>query len=157
LAEKAKAPTLRVDGMRLPLRTLRARRRRAAGFTTVEVLVAVAIVILISTLAILGLGGSDRARLTAEAADVGLFLQEARMRALEGGRPIEIVLSAKDGVLVAGAERHVFDRGITVSPEGARLVLQPSGENQGLDLTLGRNNEVAHVRVDWLTGKVEVR
>lgn len=138
-------------------RRIRAGRGGAKGFATVEVLVAVAVVVLIGTLSIVSFGGTDRARLNAEAAEVGLFLQEARMRALEGGRPIEIILSAKDGLLVAGPARHVFGRGITVMPEEARLVLRPSGENQGLDLTLARNDAVARIRVDWLTGKVEVR
>lgn len=118
---------------------------------------AVAVVVLIGTLAVLSFGGGDRARLTAEAASVGLFLQEARMRALESGRPIEIVLSAQEGVLVAGPARHAFASGITVSPDAARLILQPSGENQGLDMTLVRNDEVARISVDWLTGKVAVR
>jgi Tfp pilus assembly protein FimT len=135
----------------------RIRPSAAKGFATVEVLVAVAIVVLISTLAIVSFGGNDRSRLNAEAAEVGLFLQEARMRALEGGRPIEIVLSAKEGVLVAGPARHVFGRGITVAPDEARLILQPSGENQGLTFTLARNDAVARISVDWLTGKVEVR
>jgi Tfp pilus assembly protein FimT len=135
----------------------RIRPSAAKGFATVEVLVAVAIVVLIGTLAILSFGGNDRARLTAEAAEVGLFLQEARMRALEGGRPVEIILSAKEGVLVAGPARHVFGRGITVSPDEARVVLQPSGESQGLDFTLARNDELARISVDWLTGKVQVR
>jgi Tfp pilus assembly protein FimT len=139
------------------IRSCSARGSATRGFATVEVLVAVAIVVLIGTLSVLSFGGTDRARLAAEAAEVGLFLQETRMRALEGGRAIEIVLSAKDGLLVAGSERHVFERGVTVSPDAARIILQPSGENQGLDLTLARNQEVAHVRLDWLTGKVEVR
>lgn len=138
-------------------RRLTTGRTRAAGFATVEVLVAVAVVVLIGTLAILSFGGNDRARLNAEAAEVGLFLQEARMRALEGGRPIEIVLSAREGVLVAGPARHFFARGITVSPDEARVILQPSGENQGLEFTLARNDEVTRVSVDWLTGKVQVR
>lgn len=118
---------------------------------------AVAIVVLIGTLAVLSFGGTDRARLNAEAAEVGLFLQEARMRALEGGRPVEIVLSGKDGVLVAGPARHVFGRGVTATPDEARVVLQPSGENQGLDFMLARGDDVARVSVDWLTGKVQVR
>lgn len=134
-----------------------ARRGGAKGFAAVEVLVAVAIVVMIGTIAILSFGGTDRARVTTEAAEVGLFLQEARMRALEGGRPVEIVLSAKDGVLAAGSARHVFTRGITVAPEEARIVLQPSGENAGLGLTLSRDDAVAHVSVNWLTGRVEVR
>ncbi len=118
---------------------------------------AVAVVILIGTLAIVSFGGNDRARLNAESAKVGLFLQEARMRALEGGRPVEIILSARDGLLVAGPARHVFGRGITIEPDEARVVLQPSGENAGLDFTLTRNDQVARVSVDWLTGKVTVR
>jgi Tfp pilus assembly protein FimT len=133
------------------------RRRHAPGFATVEVLVAVAILVLISSLAIVSFGGSDRARVTAEAAEVGLFLQEARMRALEGGRPVEIVLSAREGILAAGPAQHSFARGITVQPDTARLVLQPSGESQGLTLVLARDEAQARVTVDWLTGRVEVR
>lgn len=133
------------------------RRTFSPGFATVEVLVAVAIVALIGTVAILGLGGMDRARLNGEAAAVRLFLQEARMRALEGGRPIEIVLSSQDGILQAGPAAHVFARGISVSPDAARIVLQPSGENEGLELVLARDVHTMRVSLDWLTGRVEVR
>lgn len=143
--------------MRRPVRRCAARRQGAEGFATVEVMVAVAIVVLIGTLAVISFGGTDRARVTTEAAEVRLFLQEARMRALEGGRPVEIVLSAKDGVLAAGSARHVFSRGITVEPEEARIVLYPSGENAGLGLTLTRDEAVARVSVNWLTGRVEVQ
>jgi Tfp pilus assembly protein FimT len=149
LGVKDKALTLQADRVRL--------RSAAPGFATVEVLVAVAVVALIGTVAVLGFGGIDRARLASEAAEVRLFLQEARMRALEGGRPVEIVLSAQEGVLQAGPKRHVFSRGVTVLPDAARVVLQPSGENEGLDLALSRNGETARISVDWLTGKVEVK
>jgi Tfp pilus assembly protein FimT len=133
------------------------RRLAAPGFATVEVLVAVAVVVMIGTVAVLSFGKTDRARLASEAAEVGLFLQEARMRALEGGRPIEIVLSARDGILQAGPDRLVFSRGLAVTPDAARVVLQPSGENPGLDLTLSRNAETARVTLDWLTGRIEIR
>ncbi len=132
-------------------------RSRARGFATVEVLVAVAIVLLVGSIAILGFGGTDRARVAAEAAEIALFLQEARMRALEAGQPVEIVLSTREGVLAAGAARHALAAGIVVEPAEARLVLRPSGESEGLAIVLVRDVARAEVVLDWLTGRVDVR
>ena len=130
------------------------RRRAAKGVATLEVLVAVTIVVMVGTLGILTFGGTDRALVRAEAAETALFLQEARLRALEAGRPIEILLSPAG--LNAGGIMHDFDPRIAVSPEEAQVILQPSGASGGLTISLQRDDAVATVALNWLTGQVAV-
>lgn len=115
-----------------------------------------AIFVLVGTLGIVAFGNNDRWRVTSEAADVAVFLQEARTRALETGRPIEIRLSAEAGMLDAGGRQFRFARATNVSPEAARIVLDPSGRSEGLTLALSRNETRKAVRLDWLTGRVVV-
>ncbi|MEO9826867.1 MAG: hypothetical protein ABJF50_20900 [Paracoccaceae bacterium] len=129
----------------------------AQGYALVEVLAAMAIVVLIGTMAFLAFGNQDQRRLNAEAAEVALLLQGARMRALEAGRPIEIVVSADPRVIDAGGRQFVFDRDIKVSPQSAELILSPSGASPGLELTLTRNASRKVVTLDWLTGRVVVQ
>lgn len=132
----------------------RSRRRHATrGAVTLEVLVAVAVVMMVGAVAILSFGGSDRARLHAEAADVALFLQRARMRALESGKRVEIVVSEKERLIDAGGEQFHLDRA-ALSASRDRLLLHPSGESPGLILQLQNGDEVAEVSLDWLTGRV---
>lgn len=136
------------------------RRRRShttRGFALVEVLAAVGVVVLIGTMAFLAFGNQDKRRLDAEVAQVTLLLQEARMRALEAGRPIEIVLSARELVLDAGGRQVSFDPVIEIVPERAELTLSPSGSSDGLQMTLTRNSARKTVTLDWLTGQVRVQ
>ena len=116
-----------------------------------------AIVVLIGSLAFLAFGNQDKRRVEADAAEVALFLQEARMRALEAGRPIEIVLLSRDRLLDAGGRQMRFDRGLDLSPESAEIILDPSGSSVGLELRLSRNDAEKIVTLDWLTGRVAVR
>ncbi|MGR3511123.1 MAG: pilus assembly FimT family protein [Paracoccaceae bacterium] len=136
------------------------RRRRShstRGYALVEVLAAMAIVVLIGTMAFLAFGNQDKRRLEVVAADVALLLQETRMRALEAGRPIEIVLSARDRVLDAGGRQVFFDSRVEIAPERARIIMAPSGSSDGLQVTLTRNEAQKTVSLDWLTGQVRVQ
>lgn len=143
--------------MRLTFSARRPTRRRARGFALVEVLVAMAIVVSIGTLSYLTLSGrSDRARVEADAAGIALFLQQTRMRALEQGQPVEIVLKADEGILAAGATRHPLPEGVILSPTAARIVMRPSGESNGLVLEIARGDARAGITLDWLTGRVVV-
>ncbi|MEM6386415.1 MAG: prepilin-type N-terminal cleavage/methylation domain-containing protein [Pseudomonadota bacterium] len=127
------------------------------GYALIEVLAAMAIVVLIGTLAFLAFGNQDTRRLEVDAAEVAMLLQEARMRALEAGRPIEIVLSAQDGVLDAGGRQVAFDGGVTVAPTRADIIMSPSGSSEGLVMTLTRNTAQKTVTLDWLTGRVRIQ
>ncbi|MEM1065498.1 MAG: hypothetical protein AAGJ74_08350 [Pseudomonadota bacterium] len=116
-----------------------------------------AIFVLVGTIGIVAFGNTDRWRLQSEAANVALFLQEARIRALETGQPIEIRISGDEGILVAGREQHRFARAVGIDPSAAELVLAPTGQSEGLELSLSRNEHRAIVRLDWLTGRVDVQ
>lgn len=120
----------------------------------VEVLVAVAIVVLVGAVAIAGFGGGDRARLGAEAAEIGRVLSLGRIRALESGRAQPITL--RDGTLAVGPETHAIDPGIDVTPAEAALAIAPTGASPGMTLTLARAGLEATVTLDWLTGRVAV-
>ena len=132
------------------------RGHNTRGFATVEILVAMAIFVLVGSLGFLALGNADRWRLANDTAEVALFLQEARMRALESGRPVEIRISAEDRLLDAGGRQYRFARAVDIAPETARVVVDPTGRSEGLDLALSRDDQRAVVRLDWLTGRVAV-
>lgn len=116
-----------------------------------------AIVVLIGTMAFLAFGNQDQRRLNAEAAEVALLLQGARMRSLEAGRPIEIVVSADKRVIDVGGKQVVFDRDVRLSPKDANILLSPSGNSDGLEVVLIRNEARKTVTLDWLTGRVAVQ
>ena len=133
------------------------RRHISQGYALIEVLAAMTIVVLIGTLAFLSFGNQDRRRLDAEAAEVALLLQSARMRALEAGRPVEIVVSGDQRVVDAGGQQVAFDRSVELRPNEARGLLRPSGNSNGLSLTLSRGDARKTVTLDWLTGQVVVQ
>ncbi|KIT15864.1 hypothetical protein [Jannaschia aquimarina] len=137
------------------LRTSKARRRTTRGFATVEVLVAVAVVMFVGTIALLTFGGGDRSRVEAEAAQVALFLQQARLRALESGRAVEVAFV--DGALVAGPARHSPGNGTRIDALRGGTVIRPSGASDGLTLTVRRGEASRVVTLDWLTGRVETK
>ncbi|MEO1639572.1 MAG: hypothetical protein AAFU41_10050 [Pseudomonadota bacterium] len=134
----------------------RPNRKPARGFATVEVLVAVAIVVLIGTVSIFALGRTDRAQVQNDAAAIALILQQARLQAAESGRPVEIQYSQRDRSIATPRETHVFGRGVTSPTESARVILRPSGENEGLALILVAGDHRRAVTLDWLTGQIRV-
>lgn len=150
-------PAVRAGTPISPASVVRRRSDSTRGYALVEVLAAMGIVVLIGTLAFLAFGNQDQRRLDADAAEVALFLQQTRMRALEAGRPIEIVLSARDGVLDAGGRQIAFDGGVQIAPERAAIVMSPSGRSDGLRMTLSRNAAATTITLDWLTGRVLVQ
>ncbi len=137
----------------------KAKRRRGQqgqGFATVEVLVAVAIVVLIGTISILALGRSDRATLQSDVASVALVLQQARLQAAETGRPIAVEYSQDDRTLRAGFAEHTLDRAVSSPNETTRISIRPSGENEGLNLVLIAGDLQRSVELDWLTGQIRL-
>ncbi|WP_100368886.1 pilus assembly FimT family protein [Yoonia maricola] len=134
-----------------------ARRHNARGLATVEVLVAVAIIVMIGSLAVFTLGSTDRRMVARETADISLFLQQTRMRALELGRPIEIVVVGSEGRIAAGGLQHQVTRDMVLTPDEAQLVLQPTGASDGLTLQVAKGNHIGTVTLDWLTGRVDTQ
>ncbi|MEL6682948.1 MAG: hypothetical protein AAFQ09_09920 [Pseudomonadota bacterium] len=137
----------------------KARQRKRAltgGFATVEVLVAVAIVVLIGTISILALGRSDRATLQSDVASIALVLQQARLQAAESGQPVLIEFSEENKTLRGGVAQHTLNRVVSSPTESARVFIRPSGENEGLNLVLVAGPHERAVELDWLTGRVRV-
>ncbi len=132
------------------------RRSAAQGFATVEILVAVAIVVLIGSISILALGRSDRALLQDEVAAISLALQQARLQAAETGQPVEVEYSVDDKTLRAGVAEHTLARGVTSPNETTRIFIRPSGENEGLTLELVAGDLSRSVELDWLTGQIRL-
>lgn len=130
--------------------------RAARGFAMVEVLVTVAIVVLIGTIAIFAFGRSDRAQLHNEAAALALVLQQARLQAAETGQPIEVIYSQEAQTLSTPTGRHALARSVTSPTGSARVLIRPSGENEGLDLVLVAGDQSRSVTLDWLTGQIRV-
>ncbi len=130
--------------------------QRHRGFAAVEMLVTVAIVVLIGTVAIFALGRSDRAQLQSDASEIALILQQARLQAAETGRPVEVTYSQDDRTIATPTAVHEFGRGVTSSTDSTRILIRPSGENEGLDLVLLAGDLSRTVRLDWLTGQIRV-
>ncbi len=122
----------------------------------VEVLVTVAIVVLVGTIAILAMGRSDRAQLENDAAAIALVLQQARLQAAETGRPVEVIYSEEARSLSTPTQTHVFGRGVTSPTDSARILIRPSGENEGFDLVLVAGDLTRSVALDWLTGQIRL-
>ena len=141
------------------MRTSRARASR--GFSTVEMLVTVAILVALAGLAMLSYGALDRAFVRAEAGEVAVFLSEARQRAAESGTPQQIEFDVRTATLSAGPTVERVGRGVSlVAPEPATvwpIIIQPSGENGGAMIDFVRGEARARVRLDWLTGRVELQ
>ena len=134
----------------------RPKRRRQGGFATVEVLVTIAIVALIGTVAIFALGRTDRAQLNDDVASVALIFQQARLQAAETGRPVEVIYSKDARSIATPREQHDFGRNVSSPTESARIVIRPSGENEGLDLVLVAGDHRRTVGIDWLTGQIRL-
>ena len=132
------------------------RNHSARGFAAVEMLVTVAIVVLIGTVAIFALGRTDRAQLQDDAAGIALVLQQARLQAAETGRPVEVLYSQEDRSISTPTALHEFGRGVTSSTDSTRLLIRPSGENEGLELVLLAGELSRSVVLDWLTGQIRV-
>lgn len=144
-----------VEQATMPIST--GRRKATHGFATIEVLVAIVVILMVGTIAVLSFGGTDRRAVALEAAETAVFLQETRLRALELGRPIEIVVTAQDGFIDAGGQQHYFARGMSVSPQQAQLILQPTGQSNGLRLEFTKGSHTAGLTLDWLTGRVDIQ
>ena len=134
----------------------RPRRKHSGGFATVEVLVTVAIVVLIGTVSIVALGRTDRAQLNDDVASVALILQQARLQAAETGRPVEVIYSQDDRSIASPRDLYAFGRNVSSPTDSARILIRPSGENEGLDLVLEAGNHRRTVAIDWLTGQIRL-
>lgn len=131
-------------------------RRRGAsrGIALIEVLVTLTIVVMIGALSFATFGKRGPALVRAEAAEVALVLQRARMEAAERGQPVEIRWQADTRTLVAGSGRHQLRTGVEGPSDPLQVTLQPTGQSEGLILPVTADGFRVEITLDWLTGKV---
>ncbi len=143
--------------------------RRADGFTLIEVVCALAIVALIAALALPAIPrATSHARLEAYALEVATLLTADRNAAIRRRTEIATVLDASGRVIRsgAGADRILLPRDVAFDAllaqtcngrkAGATIDFFPSGMSCGGTIELRRGDAGFQVRVNWLTGGVEV-
>jgi len=133
-----------------------------AGFTLIELMVTLALAGLMLALVppLLDKGG-DRARLLHDQRDLVSQLRLARSEAIAGDRPVTLRFDLAKRLY--GIERldQSIDSGIAVTldtplAELGEIRFFADGSTSGAVIGLANRSGSARVRVDWLTGSVEV-
>lgn len=140
-----------------------------AGFSLVEMVCVIAIVAALAALALPRLPlGTSRARLEAYAVEVAAMLKADRTAALRRGAPVSTAVDAPGRMLRSGAGRRTLrlPADVTVRatlprfcndrPAGSTIAFFPDGLSCGGVIALSRNGTAYEVKVNWLTGGVEI-
>jgi len=144
-------------------------RRAEAGFTLVEIVCALAIVAALAALALPRLPiGTSRPRLEALAVETAALLKADRSAALRRGTEVATEVNAASGRIRSGANGRalsipkdvrietVLPRTCNGRPAGPRISFFGDGLSCGGVVRLARGGASVEVRVNWLTGGVEL-
>ena len=143
-------------------RSAAGRRDRRAGFTLLESVLALALIGLISALALpWALPDRSTAALRMKAFEIAALLRADRNAALRSGRPVATAIELEARRIASGASGAVI-----VLPESFDLRLEsgrpngfeflPDGRASGGELTLARRQAALAIRVNRLTAAVEI-
>lgn len=142
--------------------------KRPAGFTLLEVLIALAIAALIAAIALPALRPSPVAELGSSAQQVAAALRQTRLDAMDTGRSLALVVDTEartlrpehrvdarqlDGDLVlelSTAEQEML------GPYRGGIRFWPDGSATGGRVTLAKAGLTVRVDVEWLTGRVRI-
>jgi general secretion pathway protein H len=134
----------------------------------VEMAVVMAIIALLALAALPGVRPNiGRSEVEAEAVRLAALMRETRYAAMRGNAAADFSLDPATGaILAAGLPRTPVRRGIAIdwttsslcpTLEGVRaLRFIADGRSCGAVATLTANGHLARLRVDWLTGRVEL-
>ena len=139
-----------------------------AGFTLIEVVCALAIIALLAALVLPAIPrGTSRQRLAGYAIEVAL-LKGDRNAAIRNHAQVATSLDAKRRIVISGATASIVEIPADVSFEallaqrcgdrrvGATIDFFPSGASCGGVVALARQGVKYQIRVNWLTGGIEV-
>lgn len=142
---------------------------REAGFTLIEMVAVLAIVAMIAALVLPRLPeGTTRPQLEAYALRAAAILKADRNAAIRRRARVATWLSGQNHTIVSGAngaelrlpDDVAFDAIVAENcngrVEGSEIDFLPSGMSCGGTLALARPGAAYHVRVNWLTGGVEI-
>ena len=135
-----------------------------AGFTLVEMLVVLAIMALVATIAAPGLVSHYRSKnLETLAGEITMRLRLSRTSAIATARPKQVLVDLGARTIRFG-ERDVFalpdDVKLTVvtgqetvvADRQTVLTFLPDGSASGMDISLQQKGRTARIAVNWLTG-----
>lgn len=147
--------------------------RRAGGYTLVELLVVLALIGFVVTLATPMIGRGMRPELVAAAERIGTELRMARGRAVGGNRDVAVSFDPAAGTISTGPSTEPDARPTVLPPDtvmrlsvaaserqsgtAGRIRFFPDGSATGGRITLRRGDQALWVEVDWFDGRVEVR
>jgi general secretion pathway protein H len=141
-------------------------RRRARGFSLVEITIAVAILAALTGLAATSLvPATDRMRLRAEVREIVGLMGDARTRAITTRSIAVFELDARNRRIFYGEPAMVRQLPALMSlqvngDEGARdrqrIVFYPEGSASGGVFAIADRSRSIVVRVDWLTGRISI-
>lgn len=145
------------------MRTLVPDRRRDAhaGFSMIEMLVAVAILGMVATAGMMAIGNRDSANLRREAHELAMTLNRARLDAARLGRSVTLRYDSRQHTLFTGASKMkvadtVSVRNVLDNRGGFELTLSPSGTSEGLLAALNLSESALWLTLDPLTGRVDL-
>lgn len=139
--------------------------RRDAGFSLLEIMVALVILALAMGLVGVAFGRSSiGVRFEAAAQDLALNLREAQARALRSGRDVAVAIDVEARTFSLQREPAVQmpeNMGIRVVSAGQVMeagnpvfTFMPDGGSSGGSITLSLDNRETTINVDWLTGAI---
>ena len=140
-----------------------------AGFTLIEVVSVLAIVGLLAALVLPAIPrGTSQSRLAGYAVEIAALLKGDRNAAIRNRAPVTTSFDAVRRIVVSGATRSTVELPIDVTFEallakrcgdsrlGATIEFFPSGTSCGGVIAIARLGVGYQIRVNWLTGSVEV-
>jgi len=139
------------------------------GFSLLEVVCALAILALVASVLVPAMPrGTSRTMFEAHALQTAALLKQDRLTAMQRGVNVATIVNAAQGAIISGASGNAvrLPRDVALSAvlaqtcrgaaAGSTIQFFPSGMSCGGTIVLSRLGFVLEVRVNWLTGGVEI-
>jgi len=125
------------------------RRRGESGLTLVEMLVVLAIIGIVGSIAVLGVGGDRSVNVEAEAQRLASEIRQASDSALVTDRPVTFAWDS-GGYSFSGAERRELPSGVqmTVPEASSPILFSPDGPNRALSIGVAADETAWLVKYD---------
>ena len=139
---------------------------RGSGFTLIEVIAVMLIIVLVASLAVTMMPGTGRAGLRAATLQTASLLRRERLGAILTGRDREVSLDGERRILVGdGGDIVALPRDIALDILGvdalwsgrqAVVRFHPDGASTGAVMKLSREKAGYEIRVNWYTGGIAI-